>query len=185
MGASTELPSGTVGQYWSYVEAEPEASVLTNSFVEQGGTVILSPADVAYLDMKYVDDPQGPLGGELGLQWAKGPTTLDEAYGWEPVGIVHGLQEADILGIEAPIWTETLSTLSEVEFMAFPRITAIAEIAWSPAGARDHEEFFTRVAWLGAHLDAMGVAYYPVRGVPWAEESLGAGNALPASAASD
>ena len=186
MGASTELPTGTVGQYWSYVVPEPEASVLTRSFVEQGGTVILSPADVAYLDMKYVDDPQGPLGGELGLEWAKGPTTLDEAYAWEPADILPGLHEADILGIEAPIWTETLSSFSEVEFMAFPRIAAIAEIAWSPAGTRDHEEFFGRVAWLGAHLDALGVTYYAVRGVPWAESAAqGVGDALPVSAASD
>jgi len=138
--------------------------------VEQGGAVILSPADVAYLDMKYVDDPEGPLGGKLGLDWAKGPTTLDEAYAWEPAAIVPGLGEADILGVEAPLWTETIGSASEVEFMAFPRIAAIAEIAWSPAGeggSRDHEAFFERVAWLGAHLDALGVTYYPVRGVPW------------------
>jgi len=172
LGASTELPPGTVGQYWSYVEPEPEASVLTRSFVEQGGTVIFSPADVAYLDMKYVDDPQGPLGGELGVDWAKGPTDLDEAYAWEPADIVPGLAEAQILGVEAPVWTETLSTMSEVEFMAFPRIAAIAEIAWSPAagaGSRDHDAFFARVAVLGAHLDALGVHYHRVRGVPWHE----------------
>ena len=94
--------------------------------------------------------------------------------------------EADILGIEAPIWTETIATIAEVEFMAFPRIAAIAEIAWSPAGTRDHEEFFVRVAWLGAHLDALGVTYYPVRGVPWAESAeQGVGDALPVSAATD
>ncbi|MDQ2661001.1 MAG: beta-N-acetylhexosaminidase [Actinomycetota bacterium] len=172
MGASAELPQGTVGQYWSYVEPEPEASVLTRSFVEQGGTIILSPADVAYLDMKYVDDPQGPLGRELGLDWAKGPTTLDEAYAWDPTDIVPGLAEAQILGVEAPIWTETLSSMSEVEFMAFPRIAAIAEIAWSPAagsGSRDHQAFAKRVAGLGAHLDALGVHYHRVNGVPWHE----------------
>ena len=170
MGASTELPPGTVGQYWSYVEPEPEASVLTHSFVEQGGTIILSPADVAYLDMKYVDDPQGPLGRAIGVDWAKGPTTLDEAYEWEPTDIVPGLTEAHILGVEAPIWTETLSTISEVEFLAFPRIAAIAEIAWSPAaesGSRDHQAFVGRVAGLGAHLDALGVHYHRVHGVPW------------------
>jgi hexosaminidase len=172
LGASTELPPGTVGQYWSYVEPEPEASVLTRSFVEQGGTVIFSPADVAYLDMKYVDDPQGPLGGELGVDWAKGPTDLDEAYAWEPADIVPGLAEAHILGVEAPIWTETLSTMSEVEFMAFPRISAIAEIAWSPAaesGSRDHQAFVERVAGFGALLDALGVHYHRVHGVPWHE----------------
>ncbi len=171
LGASTQLPPGTVGQYWSYVEPEPEASVLTRSFVEQGGTVIFSPADVAYLDMKYVDDPRGPLGGELGVDWAKGPTPLDEAYAWEPADIVPGLAEAHILGVEAPIWTETLSTMSEVEFMAFPRIAAIAEIAWSPrpdaSATRDAEEFFGRVAAFGRHLDMLGVAYHRMHEVPW------------------
>ena len=173
MGASRELPTGTVGQYWSFVEPEGDAVELTRSFVEQGGRVIMSPADVAYLDMKYVDDPQGPLGGRLGLDWAKGPTTIDEAYLWEPTAIVPGVGEAEVLGVEAPLWTETLGSLAEVEFMAFPRLAAIAEIGWSPAAeagaARDTEEFFARVAALGEHWDASGVTYYPVRGVPWRE----------------
>ena len=58
--------------------------------------------------------------------------------------------------------------------MAFPRILGVAELAWSPApaagAARDTEAFFGRVATLGERLDAMGVTYYPVRGVPWADE---------------
>ncbi len=172
LGASRDLPAGTVGQYWSFVEPEGDAAALARSFVEQGGRVIMSPADVAYLDMKYVDDPQGPLGGRLGLDWAKGPTTIDEAYLWEPTAIVPGIGESEVLGVEAPLWTETVGTLSEVEFMAFPRLTAVAEIGWSPAptgggAARDTEEFFARVAALGEHWDAAGTAYYRVRGVPW------------------
>ena len=173
MGASRELPPGTVGQYWSFVEPDGDAPELAHSFVEQGGQLILSPADVAYLDMKYVDDPQNERGETLGLEWAKGPTSLEEAYLWEPTSIVPGIGEPEILGIEAPIWSETLVTLSDVEFMAFPRITAIAEIAWSPAPAagtaRDTEDFFGRVAAFGEHLDAMGVTYHPVSEVPWAE----------------
>ena len=172
LGASTELPPGTVGQYWSYVEPEPEASVLTRSFVEQGGTVILSPADAAYLDMKYPDDPEGPTGRPLGLDWA-GTTSLEDAYAWEPAAIVPGLDEADILGVEAPLWTETITTVPELEFMVFPRLAAIAEIAWSPSaaacdsGARDFADFAERLAALGTHLDALGVAYPRVDGVPW------------------
>ena len=175
MGASRELPPGTIGQYWSFVEPEDDAAGQTRSFVEQGGRVIMSPADVAYLDMEYVDDPQGPLGGRLGLDWAKGPTSLDEAYKWDPAAIVPGVGDEEILGVEAPLWTETIRAHSELEFMAFPRILAIAEIGWSPrpaAGVRgdgDIEEFFGRVAAVGRHLDALGVAYHPVRGVPWGE----------------
>ena len=181
MGASPELPPGTIGQYWSFVEPQEGAAELTRSFVEQGGRVILSPADVAYLDMKYGDVADGaaaedPRAGALGLEWADGPTTLAEAYGWEPTAIVPGIGEREILGIEAPVWTETLRSLDDVEFMAFPRLLAIAEIAWSPApaagpdgsaGTRDLEDFVERVATLGVRLDAMGVDHFRVAGVPW------------------
>ncbi|MDR6906810.1 hexosaminidase [Agromyces sp. 3263] len=176
MGASPALPAGTIGQYWSFVEPEEDAVAATHSFVAQGGRVIMSPADVAYLDMKYVDDPQGPLGGTLGLDWAKGPTTLDEAYLWDPAAIVPGIGEDELLGVEAPLWTETIGTLGEAEFMAFPRITAIAEIGWTAAPASgsgsgaallDTDAFFARVAGLGERWDAAGIRYYPVRGVPW------------------
>ncbi|SIN95289.1 beta-N-acetylhexosaminidase [Agromyces cerinus] len=173
MGSSRELPTGTVGQYWDFVAPRDDAAELTTSFVEQGGSVILSPADVAYLDMKYSDDPEGPDGGKLGQLWADGPTTLEEAYGWEPTSIVPGLAAADILGVEAPVWTETLGTSAELEFMVFPRIAAIAEIAWSPApaggAARDEASFHARLASLGTHLDALGVEYRKVDGVPWVE----------------
>ncbi|PWC04975.1 beta-N-acetylhexosaminidase [Agromyces badenianii] len=172
MGASRELPAGTVGQYWDFVTPRERAAELTTSFVEQGGSVILSPADVAYLDMKYPDDPDGPLGRKLGQLWADGPTTLEEAYSWEPASIVPGLAEADILGVEAPVWTETIAAAPELEFMVFPRITAIAEIAWSPApagGSRDEADFHARLASLGTHLDALGIAARKVAGVTWLE----------------
>jgi len=91
MGASRELPPGAIGQYWSFVEPEGDAIALTRSFIELGGRVILSPADVAYLDMTYADDPQTPLGRPLGQDWAKGPTTLEEAYLWEPTAIIPGV----------------------------------------------------------------------------------------------
>lgn len=176
MGASRELPPGTIGQYWSFVEPEDDAASLARSFVEQGGRVIMSPADVAYLDMEYVDNPEGPLGGRLGLDWAKGPTSLDEAYGWDPARIVPGIGDDGILGVEAPLWTETIGARSELEFMAFPRLLAIAEIAWSPApdaagggAARDLDAFAARVGALGPHLDAMGVTYHRVTWVPWGE----------------
>ncbi|SFR72712.1 hexosaminidase [Agromyces sp. CF514] len=172
MGASRDLPADTIGQYWDFVTPRDDAAALTTSFVEQGGSVILSPADVAYLDMKYPDDPDGPLGTKLGQLWADGPSTLEEAYAWEPTAIVPGLAESDILGIEAPVWTETISTAPDLEFMVFPRITAIAEIAWSPApadGARDEASFQARLAALGTHLDALGVSYRKVGGVPWVE----------------
>ncbi|MEQ1736686.1 MAG: family 20 glycosylhydrolase, partial [Rhodoglobus sp.] len=92
MGRSRELPTGTVGQYWSYTRPQENAAEHTMSFVEQGGAVILSPADVAYLDIKYAADD------ELGLVWADGPTTLQQSYDWEPTAIIPGVDENNILG---------------------------------------------------------------------------------------
>ena len=168
MGASRELPPATVGQYWSFVEPDGGAAALIRSFVEQGGRVIMSPADVAYLDMRYPDDPEGPLGRRLGQDWAKGPTTLEEAYAWEPTAIVPGVGEAEVLGIEAPVWTEFITVAAEVEFMLFPRAAAIAEVGWSPGVRRDVPGFLRRVADLGERLDVLGVRYHRVGGVPWA-----------------
>ncbi|AMB57769.1 beta-N-acetylhexosaminidase [Microterricola viridarii] len=165
MGQSRELAPGTIGQYWDFVTPRADAAPHTLSFVEQGGQVIMSPSDVSYLDMHYPDTDR------LGQLWADGPTSVEEAYSWEPTAIVTGLDEAAILGVEAPVWTETLDGIDDVEFMVFPRLAPIAEIAWSPAPAgvpgaapdaatRSFAEFSPRLAAFVERLDALGVRYH-------------------------
>lgn len=174
IGASTALPKGTVTQYWSYLLPQGNAGDLTRSAVERGGRVIMSPADAAYLDIQYPDAPPTPNDYPLGLDWAEGPTSLEAAHSWEPTAIVPGVGEADILGVEAPMWTETALTIDDVEFMVFPRLAAIAEIGWSPAPgerARDFAEFSERVADLAALWEANGTVHCAVdRGEPTAVE---------------
>lgn len=160
MGKSDELPRGTIGQYWNLTTPEGDTGAHANSFVDQGGQLIMSPADVAYLDMKY--DASSPLG----LVWAGGPTTVTEAYSWDPGDILPGIGDAELLGVEAPIWTETLTSIEDVELMAFPRIAAIAEIAWSPQ-PRDYDNFSRRLAALGQRLEAAGINYFRAPDVAW------------------
>ncbi len=160
IGRSTALPAGTVGQYWNFTTPEESHGEHTLSFVAQGGSVIMSPADVAYLDMQY------PHTGEFGLVWAQGPTSVRDAYEWDPAEVIDGVGDEQLLGVEAPLWTETLSTIEEVEFMAFPRIVAIAEKAWSPAGG-SYEDFTARLAVFGQLLDALEVNYYRTAEVSW------------------
>lgn len=157
------LPPGTVAQYWSYVRPETRSlAARLRTFVEDGGRLIMSPADATYLDMKY--DSSTPHG----LLWARGYTDLEEAYSWDPASIVEGVGDDGLLGVEAPLWTETLRTIEEVESMAFPRLAAIAEIGWTPQADRDLADFTSRLADLGPRWDAAGVAYTPVPEVPWA-----------------
>lgn len=157
LGRSPVLPAGTIGQYWSFLEPQEGAAEETARF----DRVIMSPADVAYLDMKY--DLMSPYG----LEWANGYTHITDAYNWDPATVVPGIGENRILGVEAPLWTETLSTIDELEYMAFPRIAAIAEIAWSPVEGRDWNEFAPRLAAFGSLLDAEGITYYRTPEVPW------------------
>ncbi|RZU64280.1 hexosaminidase [Microterricola gilva] len=172
MGQSGDLAPGTIGQYWDYLVPRADAAAHTLSFVEQGGSVILSPADVSYLDIHYPDSDR------LGQDWADGPTSVEQAYSWDPAAIVPGLAEEAVLGVEAAIWTETMLGMGDVEFMAFPRIVAVAEIAWSPApfgtpGAapdaaeRSFAEFSPRLTAFAERLDALGIRYHRTAELAW------------------
>ena len=151
LGKSSELPAGTIGQYWGFTTPEGDSAAEAATFIARGGQLIMSPADVAYLDMKYATSTP------LGLVWAKGPTSVAEAAWWEPTEIVPGVGEAQIFGVEAPLWTETLATVDDLEVMAFPRLAAIAQIAWSQQGtAHDPAALET----FGERLDTWGVKRY-------------------------
>jgi hexosaminidase len=114
-----------------------------------GNELILSPVDRLYFDY-----PQGP--GEPGAPWEGnegGPTSIAKILAWEPVpdGFTPD-QAARVAGIEASVWTEFIATRRYLEFMIFPRLLALAEVAWRPKGPRDEREFQQR---LEPHVTAL------------------------------
>jgi hexosaminidase len=147
-----ELLPGTLAQLW--------ISVGYQNAKRQGAKIILSPANKTYLDMKY--DATFPLG----LDWAA-LISVKDAYDWEPDSYIDGLEESDILGIEAPLWSETLLTMNDIEQMAFPRILGLAELAWSPTG-QNWEEYRQRLATHGKRMEALGINFYKSPDVDWA-----------------
>jgi hexosaminidase len=128
--------------------------------VQQGNRVIMSPAFKAYLDMKYT--PETPLG----LNWA-GYIEVRDAYEWDPATVAEGIGEEHILGVEAPLWTETVQTRADIDWMTFPRLIGYAEIGWSPAEGRNWEEYRVRLGRHGPRLTALGVNFYRSPQVPW------------------
>jgi len=72
-----------------------------------------------------------------------------------------------VLGVEAPLWTETIRTSADIEFMAFPRLPAIAELGWSPAATHTWSAFRIRLAAQGPRWKVLGVHYYHSTQVPW------------------
>jgi hexosaminidase len=72
-----------------------------------------------------------------------------------------------VLGVEGPLWSETLDESPDIEFMAFPRLPGLAELGWSPATGRSWDEYRFRLAAQGPRWDALGINYYRSPQVPW------------------
>ena len=155
MAAGT-LEAGSVVQYWNIDEGP--ARLL--EAVRTGAQVLLSPADRAYLDMRY--DARTALGND----WA-GCVEVRDAYEWDPATAVDGVTEADVIGVEAALWTETVADIDDVEFMTFPRLPAIAEVAWSPADRRVWEDFRFRLAAQAPRWEAMAAHFHRSPQIPW------------------
>ncbi|QMU97517.1 family 20 glycosylhydrolase [Microbacterium esteraromaticum] len=160
-GAAPALAEGTVGQYWGSLAPEQTHAAHATHFVARGGKIVLSPSDAAYLDMKY--DADFPLG----LAWA-GTVSVERAYGWDPAALLDLPDEA-IAGIEAPLWSETVRSLPDAELLMYPRIAAVAELAWSQPGetARDWGDFRERVGRLSPLWQSERIRFHPVDEIPW------------------
>ena len=146
-----ELNPVTLAQHWqgaAYQEAK-----------KQGCKIILSPANKTYLDIKYDETSL------LGLNWV-GYVSVKDSYDWEPASYMDGLEEKDILGIEAPIWSETLQTIKDIEYMAFPRLPGLAELAWSPKG-QGWDEYKQRLAKHGKHMHELNINFFKSPDVDW------------------
>jgi hexosaminidase len=152
--AQAPLTPGTIVQHWRQ-DLTPQAAAA-------GHKVILSPARKTYLDMKY--DEATPLG----LSWA-GFVTVQDAFDWDPGAYLDGVDQDAVAGVEAPLWTETLQTFAEAEFMLFPRLLCVAELGWSPAPGKSWEEFRSRLARHGARLDGLGVNFLRTSEIDWLE----------------
>ncbi|HET8927043.1 MAG TPA: family 20 glycosylhydrolase [Microbacterium sp.] len=164
-GAAAKLDDTTIGQYWGFTTPTGGMDEKARAFVANGSQVILSPADAVYLDMK----PQADF--PIGLEWANGPTSVRRAYEWEPADLIPGIDERAILGVEAALWTETVRTLDDIDALAFPRLAAAAEAAWSPAtgtsALRTWESFRERVGGLGPLWARRGIRFTRSPEIDW------------------
>lgn len=151
------MPKDTVVMGWRAAEHGTGA-------LASGYDVVMCPQERTYLDHYQSDSPREPLA--LG-----GLSTLDDLLTWDPAPADDGSGAADggrLLGVQAQLWTEYLPTPKHVEYMAFPRLAALAEAGWSTPERRDSDAAPTRLRAHLRRLDALGVSYRPVDGPkPW------------------
>jgi hexosaminidase len=154
--AQVPLEPGSIVQVWD-LRMDPEPLIAAAA---RGCRILMSPGSKAYLDMKY------DAGYPRGLDWA-GYTELRDAYDWDPATLVPGLPPESVIGVEAVVWTETLSTVDELTEMLLPRLSAVAEVAWSVAAERSWESYRHRIASHREFWNQVGVRWYPTSQVDW------------------
>jgi hexosaminidase len=149
-------PTSAVPQFWGTENADPDVAAAA----ARGNKIVMSPANLAYLDMKYTEATP------LGQDWA-GLIEVSTAYGWDPGHYLRNVPETAIRGVEAPLWTETIVTSADIEFMAFPRLPAYAELGWSPFSTHDWSGFRQRLAAQGPRWTAQHINFYRSPEIPW------------------
>lgn len=158
--AQANIDDEDVVQHWKSIQYAKTAAAKL-------GRIIMSPSTVAYLDMSY-DSATKFNGKKIGTHWAA-YIEVDSAYRWKISTAAPGIYKDYLLGLEAPLWSETISTMDELEFLAFPRLPGYAEIGWSPEDNREWSEYRVRLGKHGAKMKAMGIDFYRSPNVEWVE----------------
>jgi hexosaminidase len=134
-----DLAPEVICQYWALGLGE----VLEHARADRD--VVMSPALKTYLDYDYSLTP------------------LRQAYAYEPIPArLEAEHHGHVLGLEAPLWTEFVPTLDRMDWQTYPRLTAYAEVGWSPGRKRDYADFRARLAPFLERLDLLGVRYAPL-----------------------
>ena len=140
------LAPGAAMMAWRDVKWAIEAARL-------GHDVVLAPTSHTYFD--YTEGTADEEGGTIGYQ-----TTLEKVYSFEPIPAeLEPAHHARVLGAQGQLWRERMPSLPVVERRAFPRLSALAEVVWSPAEKKNFANFRDRLNALLARLDRLGVNY--------------------------
>lgn len=127
------LPPEATVMSWRGIKGAVEAA-------KQGHDVVLSPSNLVYLNRMQSDAADEPPSHDY-------PTPLKAVYDFEPVPAELTAEESKhVLGTQANLWTEHVRTEPRVEHMTFPRLAALAEVAWSSRETRDWNGFLQRLA---------------------------------------
>jgi hexosaminidase len=111
-----------------------------------GHDVVMAPEKPTYFDHDNSEDEPLPI---------RGLNTLAGVYAYEPVPKELSAAEAKhVLGAQGQLWTEYMPDPQRVEYMAWPRLTALAEVLWSSRETRDAADFARR---LETHLERLRI----------------------------
>jgi hexosaminidase len=123
-----ELAPGATVMSWRGTAGAKQAAA-------HGFDAILTPTSHCYFDYLQSEDRDAePLG-------FNGIVTLEKIYSFDPLDGIAPEQAHHILGVQANLWTEYISTPEHLEYMLLPRLLALSEVQWCQDGKRDPGRF--------------------------------------------
>jgi len=132
--------------------------------------VIVSPMSHCYLDVPYAEpsaDPgQAERQGRVGLPLYS-PVTVAQSFDWEPAEALGAGRAAQVAGVEAAIWAETISGFGDLSFLLLPRLPGVAHKAWSDPQAATWADHRDRLAGHGRLWAQDGLEYFRAPTIPW------------------
>jgi hexosaminidase len=138
--------------------------------VRTGVPVIMSPLSNCYLDVPYAEAPAHPAQAErhhrVGLRFYS-PMTVEQSYRWEPADALDPSHAAQVAGVEAAIWAETIRDFDDLSFLLLPRLAGVAEKAWAPAHATPWTDHRIRLAQHGQIWAQDDLTYFNTPAVEW------------------
>jgi hexosaminidase len=145
------LAENAVVMSWRGVKGGIEAA-------RAGHDVIMTPTSHTYFDYAQSKAPGEPLTATSFLP-------LETVYAFDPIPADLEPQFAKhVLGAQGQLWTEYMPTPKQVEYQAFPRMAALAEVVWSPRETRDYAAFLSRLAAHERRLQVLDVNFRPMAG---------------------
>ena len=140
------VPRDVLVMAWRSAERGVEAA-------RAGHDVVMCPSTKAcYLDHKHLDSADEP--GHIGV------STVRDSYSFEPLAGFDADSAPRVLGVQGNIWTEIMYFGRQVEYMAFPRLSALSETGWTPKDGKSFKGFSERLPFWGRALDRLDVARY-------------------------
>jgi hexosaminidase len=175
-----DLPASAPPQVRAQVEAEVALARRDAEMIAAASVpVIVSPLAHCYLDVPYAEPPAGAVLADtgqadrhsrLGLR-VYAPKTVADSFGWEPADTLGPGRAAQVAGVEAAIWAETISGFDDLTFLLLPRLAGVAHRAWSlpepidrPSGWAGHRDRLARHGRLWAQD---GLTYFRASTVDW------------------
>ena len=138
----------------------PEATVMSwrgeeggIAAAKQGHDVVMTPGEYCYFD-HYQN--QNTFAEPLAIG---GYLPLEKVYNYDPVGKLNKDEAPHVLGVQANVWTEYIANTQKLEYMIFPRICALSEVAWSPKASKDFPDFQKRMETEYSRLKMYGITY--------------------------